>query len=343
MAISSLIAVAISLSWILGSCNKDISTKDLTLLPQEIPDGFPAPNYTFQDNPLNKEGFELGRKLFYDGRLAIDNQTSCASCHQQIGSFGTFEHDLSHGVNNSHTNRNAPVLFNLAWNKYFHWDGEFSSLNNAITQPILGHIEMGETFQGIVDKIKTDADYKQRFKKVFHSSFIQSEFIVKALAQFTGYMVSANSKYDRHKKGTANFTSQEINGYNIYKANCATCHTEPMFTDHSFRNIGLPINNFLKDYGRIRVTGKNEDSLKFKVPTLRNSAISSNYMHDGRFGTLAQCINHYRTGVQQSSTLDPLLTNGITLTNTQTSELVSFLRTLTDSAFLSDTRFSKPN
>jgi cytochrome c peroxidase len=115
-----------------------------------------------------------------------------------------------------------------------------------------------------------------------------------------------------------------------------------MFTDHKFHNIGLPVDNFLKDYGRIRITGKKEDSLKFKTPTLRNVYISSNYMHDGRFNTLLQCINHYRTGIQQSTTLDPLLTNGISLTNTEATDLTVFLRMLTDSAFLKDPRFSKP-
>ena len=311
-------------------------------MQQEIPEGFPLPIYTFTANPLSKEGFELGRKLFYDGRLSIDNEHPCSSCHQQIAGFGTFEHDLSHGVFNSHTERNAPVLFNLAWNTSFHWDGEFNSLKDEAAQPINGHIEMGENFESIINKIKNDKDYQDMFKKIFRYPFIRPEYILKALEQFTGYMVSADSKYDRYKKGIVSFTPQEDNGYQLYKANCATCHPEPMFTDHTFHNIGLPVDNFLKDYGRIRITGKKEDSLKFKTPTLRNSYISSNYMHDGRFNTLLQCVNHYRSGVQQSTTLDPLLINGISLTNTEANNLTVFLRTLTDSTFLKDPRFSKP-
>lgn len=329
-------------SYLLGSCKKDQNTDGLNLLQQEIPASFPQPVYTFQDNPLSQEGFELGRKLFYDGRLSIDNLHPCSSCHQQIAAFGTYEHDRSHGVFDSHTLRNAPVLFNLAWNNNFHWDGEFSSLFDAAAQPINGHIEMGESFEGVINKIKDDKDYQERFKKVFRYPFIRPEYILKALAQFTGYMVSANSKYDRFKKGTDIFTVQEDRGYQLYKAKCATCHPEPMFTDYSIRNIGLPVDNFLKDYGRIRITGKKEDSLKFKVPTLRNTYISSNYMHDGRFNTLLQCINHYRSGVQQSTTLDPLLTSGITLTNAEANDLTVFLRTLTDSAFLKDPRFQQP-
>ena len=342
LTILILSSVVILSSYLLGACKKDQNTKDLELLQQEIPAGFPQPVYKFEDNPLSKEGFELGRKLFYDGRLSIDNFHPCSSCHQQIAGFGTFEHDRSHGVFDSHTLRNAPVLFNLAWNTSFHWDGEFTLLKDAVAQPINGHIEMGESFEGVINKIKDDKDYQEMFKQVFRYSFIRPEYILKALAQFTGYMVSGNSKYDRFKKGTDILTAQEDRGYQLYKANCATCHPEPMFTDYSIRNIGLPVDNFLKDYGRMRITGKKEDSLKFKVPTLRNTYISSNYMHDGRFNTLLQCINHYRTGVQQSATLDPLLRNGISLTNAQANDITVFLRALTDSAFLIDPRFKQP-
>ncbi len=342
LTIFILLSITFLSSYLLGSCKKDGQTKNLQLLQQEIPAGFPPPVYTFQDNPLSREGFELGRKLFYDGRLSIDGLTPCSSCHQQPGGFGTFEHDLSHGANNSHTLRNAPVLFNLAWSTSFHWDGEFASLEDEAAQPINGHIEMGESFDGVINKINDDAEYRKQFKKVFGYPFIRPEHILQALSQFTGSLISADSKYDRYKKGAVTFTAQEENGYQLYKANCATCHPEPLFTDYSFRNIGLPVDNFLKDYGRMMVTSKKEDSLKFKVPTLRNTYISSNYMHDGRFNTLAQCINHYRSGVQQSTTLDPLLTNGITLTNTQASDLFVFLRALTDSAFLKEPKFQRP-
>jgi cytochrome c peroxidase len=331
----------ILLAYGLGSCRKD-NPNNLALMEQVIPEGFPDPAYRFEDNPLSTEGFELGRKLFYDGRLSLDGNFPCASCHQQIAAFGTFEHDRSHGYNNSHTLRNAPSLFNLAWQTKFHWDGEFNSLFDEAAQPINGHIEMAESFNGVIDKLQKDPEYRRQFKKVFRSEFISPEFILKALAQFTGYMTSANSKYDRYKKGQANFTAQELNGYQVYQAHCATCHPEPLFTDYSFRNTGLPVDPVLDDYGRIRITGNPADSLRFKVPTLRNVYISSNYMHDGRFNTLAQCINHYRTGVQVSGTLDPLLINGITLTNTEALNLRSFLITLTDSSFITDPRFGQP-
>lgn len=332
----------VTLSYGLGSCRKNDNPNNLTLLDQEIPEGFPNPAYTFADNPLTKEGFELGRKLFYDGRLSVDGAHPCSSCHQQIAAFGTYEHDRSHGVNNSHTLRNAPGLFNLAWQDKFHWDGEFNSLFNEAAQPINGDIEMGETFNGVIEKLQKDADYRNRFREVFHSEFIRPDFILKALAQFTGSMVSANSKYDRYKKGTASLSAEEEQGYQLFQAHCNSCHKEPLFTDYNFRNIGLPVDNFLNDYGRMRITKDAADSLKFKTPTLRNVYISSNYMHDGRFNTLAQCINHYRTGVQQSATLDPSLTNGIQLTDAEAINLALFLRTLTDSSLLNNSRFSKP-
>jgi cytochrome c peroxidase len=341
LTILILVCATVSFSYITGSCRKPVNAPP-NLLQQVIPAGFPQPAYTFADNPLTTDGFELGRKLFYDGRLSIDGLHPCSSCHQQIGSFGTFEHDRSHGVYNSHTLRNAPVLFNLAWNTSFHWDGEFVSLKEEAAQPVTGHIEMGESFYAVIRKLQTDVTYKRMFKKVFHTDVILPEYIQKALAQFTGYITSANSKYDRYKKGEVGFTTQEENGYQLFKASCATCHPEPMFTDYSFRNIGLPVDINLNDYGRLRITGRPEDSLKFKVPTLRNVYVSSNYMHDGRFNTLAQCINHYRTGVQSSISLDPLLINGITLTNTQATELSLFLRALTDSSILKDSRWGPP-
>ena len=340
--IALLILSVIVISYLLGACQKADNPNNLTLVAQEIPEGFPAPVYRFADNPLNKEEIELGRQLFYDGRLSLDGNYPCSSCHQQLAAFGTYQHDRSHGYNGSHTLRNAPVLFNLAWQNKFHWDAQFKSLFEEAAQPITGHIEMAESFNGVIDKIQKDADYRDQFKKIFRTQFISPEHILKALAQFTGTLISANSKYDRYKKGQASFTPQEENGYQVYLAHCKSCHPEPMFTDYTLRNIGLPVDTFLNDYGRMRITHDPKDSLKFKVPTLRNVYVSANFMHDGRFNTLSQCLKHYRTGVQQSPTLDPALTNGIQLTDSEADNLALFLRTLTDSTFLQDDRYSKP-
>jgi len=244
VSILLLTGCTILLSYGLGSCRKTDNPNNLTLVEQEILEGFPTPHYRFADNPLSKEGIELGRQLFYDGRLSKDINHPCSSCHQQIAAFGTYEHDRSHGYNGSHTLRNAPVLFNLAWQDKFHWDGEFKSFYEEAVQPINGHIEMAESFNGVIDKLQKDASYRKQFKMIFRTEFISPEHVLKALAQFTGTLTSVNSKYDRYKKGTVSFTAQEEAGYQLFLIHCNSCHTEPLFTDYSLRNIGLPVDNF---------------------------------------------------------------------------------------------------
>jgi len=339
LIISSLVFVV---SYLVGSCNKHDFVSGATSLQQVVPIGFPPPFYRFEDNPLTEEGFELGRRLFYDGRLSRDTGFPCSSCHQQIAVFGTYEHDRSHGYGMSHTLRNAPPLFNLAWQKELHWDGQFKSLYAEASQPILAHNEMAEDFFTIIFRLGSDSGYRRLFKAAFGTPVITEERILSALAQFTGYITSSDSKYDLYKRGDAIFTASELNGYQLYQAKCASCHREPMFTDYSYRNIGLPVDPELNDYGRMRVTGNSEDSLKFKVPSLRNVYMTANYMHDGRFNTLMQVLNHYSSGVQSSQTLDPLLVNKIPLTLDEKTDLYNFLKTLSDSALLTDPRFAKP-
>ena len=177
------------------------------------------------------------------------------------------------------------------------------------------------------------------FKAAFGDPLINSQRVLKALAQFTGTLVSSNSKYDKVKRGEATFTSYEQNGYEVFKLKCAGCHKEPLFTDNSFRNNGLSLNRF-NDVGRQRITGESGDSLKFKVPTLRNVQITFPYMHDGRIYSIFQVIDHYRSGIVTSQpTLDSLLKNRLEINNREKSELVYFLFTLTDSSFIKDPRF----
>ena len=323
------------------SCKK-YDTGPTTSLQQTIPAGFPDPFYKFADNPLTEEGFQLGRKLFYDGRLSLDGNFPCSSCHEQIGVFGTFDHDRSHGYGGSHTLRNAPPLFNLAWEKELHWDGAFKTLTDEANQPITTHSEMAENFLEVINRLRKDEEYKKMFARAFGSPAITGSAILKALAQFTGSIVSYNSRYDRMLMGQATFTAAEQNGYQLYQTKCASCHPAPMFTDYNYHNIGLPVDSLLNDFGRMRVTKKSEDSLKFRTPTLRNVELSNNYMHDGRFNTLTQVLNHYISGIQNGPTLDPLLVNKIPLTITERNELASFLRTLSDSSLLTNPRYAKP-
>lgn len=328
--------------WINACKKSDTGSSGPTPLTFTIPPGFPAPHYTFTTNVLTEEGFELGRKLFYDGRLSKDGNFPCASCHQQFAAFATYDHNFSHGFNNQFTLRNAPAMFNLVWQNLTHWDGAINNLEVQPLAPISASNEMAEDLNNVLNKLNLDTEYKRMFKAAYGDETINSQRMLWALTQFMGSLVSADSKYDRMKKGLAAFDPVEQTGYDIFKAKCASCHTEPLFTDNSFRNTGLPVDPTINDYGRMRITRNKEDSLKFKVPSLRNLYVTFPYGHDGRFVSVNQVLEHYNSGVQVSATVDPLVRNGIALTANDKIYLQAFLRTLTDSTFIQDKRFGPP-
>ena len=305
-----------------------------------IPKGFPTlPTNIFAKNKLTEEVFQLGKKLFYDARLSKDGEVSCASCHQQFAAFSTYDHDLSHGVNNSFSNRNAPALINLAWMKEWHWDGGINHLENQPLSPLSAANEMGEKLDTVLMKIKADKDYSNLFLKAFGDANITTERMLKAITQFTGSLVSANSKYDKVKRGEATFILPEEKGYELFKANCNTCHREPLFTDNTFRNNGITLNRF-GDVGRQAITMDKKDSLKFKVPTLRNVALTLPYMHDGRMKTVDDLINHYTKLDTSIINLDVTLRKKILLSDKEKKQLAFFLYTLTDTSFTKNKRFS---
>jgi cytochrome c peroxidase len=313
-----------------------------TPFPFLVPKNFPQPVYRFQNNPRTKQGFELGRKLFYDGKLSRDGNFPCSSCHQQFAAFATYEHRLSHGFNNQFSFRNAPGLFNLAWEKELNWDGGVNHIEVQPLAPLLDPHEMAEDLERIVGKLKTDKSYPLLFSRVFGSPGINSQRILRALAQFTASLVSADAKYDRVKKGTARFNQYEQTGYEIFQQKCARCHQEPLFTDLSYRNTGLELDSTLKDYGRMRITGRKEDSLKFRVPSLRNIFLTFPYGHDGRFSTISDVLEHYNKGIVQGPTLDSSLRKGIPISENDRFYLISFLGTLTDSSFVKNPLYSDP-
>jgi cytochrome c peroxidase len=314
----------------------------ITPFPFEVPKGFPPPVYQFQHNPRSKQGFELGRKLFYDGKLSRDGNFPCSSCHQQFAAFATYEHRLSHGFNNKLSFRNAPGLFNLAWEQEMHWDGGINHIEVQPLAPLLDPHEMAEDLNQIIGKLKNDRAYPALFNQTFGSPGINSQRILKALAQFTASLVSADTKYDRVKRGEAQFNQYEKTGFEIFQQKCARCHQEPLFTDLSYRNTGMEADSTLKDYGRMRITGRKEDSLKFRVPSLRNVFLTFPYGHDGRFTTISEVLEHYNTGIVQSPTLDSSLRKGITITENDRFYLISFLGTLTDSSFIKNPLYSDP-
>lgn len=330
-------------------CKKDtdlnIAVPDSTeVISFSIPAGWPQPAYNFQNNTLTQQGFELGRKLFYDVRLSRDNTISCASCHAQFSAFSHLDHPLSHGIGGLFGTRNAQGLFNLAWKPNFFWDGGVINLESQPINPIENPVEMDEKIQDVVTELGTDAEYKQSFKNVFGDETVNSQRIFKALAQFMATLVSANSKYDKYVRGEqgGEMTQQELNGLSLFRAKCATCHKEPLFTDNSFRNNGLIVSASLNDTGRAHITALADDRYKFMVPSLRNVNLTRPYMHDGRFTSLDAVLEHYRTGIVVSSTLDASLVNGIAMTDDEKADIIAFLKTLSDNTFIKDKRFSEP-
>lgn len=311
-------------------------------MPFAIPQGWPKLVYDFKKNPADKNKRDLGRLLFYDPALSRDSTISCASCHLSYTTFTHTDHSLSHGIEGRIGTRNSPVLVNLAWSNSFMWDGAVKSLDEQSEKPITHPMEMDETMDCVAAKLQKQPAYRHLFYAAFKDSAIKKEYILKSLGQFMVTLVSANSKYDKMKRGEDTFTVAEANGYKLFKAHCNNCHTEPLFTNNGFENNGLAVDETLKDIGRMKVTGKREDSLKFKVPTLRNVAVSYPYMHDGRFKTLGMVLNNYAMGIQQTPTLNPLLRKGIYLSNIEKAEMAAFLQTLTDKEFLYNPDYENP-
>jgi cytochrome c peroxidase len=302
-----------------------------------------------RDNPLTVEGVALGSKLFFDRRLSAGDRQSCANCHNPHLAFSQ-PRRFSRGVDGEIGTRNAMPLENLAWKDSFFWDGRAKSLREQVLQPIQNPIEMHESLASAVTKISADKDYPRLFKNAFGSSEIDSDKIARALEQFLLVQVSFDSKFDRVMNGAAKFTDDEARGYILfnteydpyhgqYGADCFHCHGGPLFQSQSFANNGL--DSTFRDLGRYQITKRAGDGGKFAVPSLRNVALTAPYMHDGRFRTLDEVVEHYCTGMKRSATLDPNLAKhpdgGVPLSSADKRALVSFLKTLTDEKFLQQT------
>ncbi len=305
-----------------------------------VPPGWPAPRYAFDGNPVTSAGFALGRRLFYDPILSRDGSVSCGSCHQQFAAFAHLDHRVSHGIGGVNGKRNTPALFNLAWQPELMWDGSVHHLELQPVAPMSNPVEMGGSLELAVDKLRRDAGYPRRFAEAFGSPGVDSQRLLHALAQFTGTLVSAGSRYDRYVQGHEAFSAQERAGLDLFRQHCAACHREPLFSDFSYRNNGLDA--VPHDSGRAVISGRSEDQGRFRVPSLRNVAVTAPYMHDGRYDSLQQVIDHYAGGIQASPTLDPLLAQGIALDAAQRQALLAFLDTLTDESFIHDPRFAQP-
>ncbi len=325
------------------ACNKNVL--DIVFTGFQKPANFPAPSYHFATNPVTKDGFELGRKLFYDPALSANNTISCGSCHIQTAAFTHHGHSVSHGIFDSLGIRNAPPIMNLAWSTSFMWDGGIADLDLQAIAPITNHVEMGETMANVLQKLRNSNAYPPLFKKAYGSEEINTSTFLKSLSQFMLMCISSNSKYDSVIRNQgAVFTPDEQAGYVLVKQKCTPCHQEPLFTDYSFRNNGISVSG-VNDLGRYLITQHDSDKYKFKVPSLRNLAYSAPYMHDGRFFTLDAVLDHYTSQVQNTPNLDPQFKQGsqlgIALTADEKLKTIAFLNTLNERGFLLDRRFSE--
>ncbi|MBC8084161.1 MAG: cytochrome-c peroxidase [Hymenobacter sp.] len=336
------------------------------VLPPQLPQGVALP----ANNPLTVEGVDLGRKLFYEVRLSRDNSMSCGSCHQQSRAF-TDGRVRAVGVDGLTHPRNAMSLVNLLWEPNLNWDGSGTTFEAQARMPIENPVELHQRLADGVSKLQQTSLYPPLFAGAFGSATITEENVLKALAQFERTLISANTRYEKsllpggprltpdEQRGRVLFFNHPGEGGNMLArgGSCDHCHNGNtlLFTSTNFTvpgGITQYFNNGLlppADPGRFGVTGVAADRGKFRVPTLRNIALTAPYMHDGRFQTLEEVVDHYNEHIEVSTSVDPILllsnTPGGTrldLTTTEKRQLVAFLKTLTDSTFIQDPRFANP-
>lgn len=313
----------------------------------KYPSYFPSLTFDTIRYPLSKNGIELGRKLFYDGRLSRNNTISCGFCHIQENAFTHHGHNVSHGIDDRLGIRNASPIQNLAFLNRFMWDGVIHDLAQQSISPISNEDEMDSSIEEIVSKLKNDTNYRTLFKSVFGDESINGERILNALGQFMAVMISSNSRYDAFLKKEGNLTDEEKYGMNLFQKKCSSCHSGALFTDETFRNTGQYYDVQYKDGGRFRVTLDSVDFMKFRVPSLRNIELTKPYMHDGRFYSLEAVLNFYDQNVENQKNLDPILKQngriGIPMTENEKKAIITFLKTLTDQKFITNPAFAEFN
>lgn len=346
----------------MSSCKKetDTETTEMSYNPTEYTldyRGLTPPNIP-SDNPLTNQGVKLGRMLFYEKMLSGDGTMSCSSCHAQATGFSDTNR-FSIGILGLPGGRQAMTTTNMMWNtNQFFWDGRANLLRDQSIMPIQDSLEMHETLPNVISKLNNSPTYRNHFFRAFGSSKITSEKISLALEQFMNSIISNNSKFDKEERGEVTYTASEQRGKDLFYteynaffpatsgADCAHCHSGANFENDKYMNNGLDSDADMQDDGRMKVTLSSSDKGKFKVTSLRNIAITPPYMHDGRFSTLEEVIDHYNSGLVYSSTIDPALeatrATGLFLTAQDKIDLVNFLKTLTDNEMTTDERYSSP-
>ncbi|MBL7560652.1 cytochrome-c peroxidase [Olleya sp. YSTF-M6] len=342
---------------IISGCSSETTTQEEDYIPipyqLEIPTLFAEklidPRIPI-NNKLTVEGVTLGKRLFFDNILSVDGTKACASCHLPQNAFSD-PNQFSQGVTTTLGTRNSMPLFNLAWNfddKYF-WDGHALGLENQALEPVIDTNELGnDSWEPVEAKLNNHEQYPKLFEQAFGTSVITKQLVAKAIAQFERTLISGNSKFDKFSNGEIALTPQEQNGLNIFmsedKGDCFHCHgnpNNPLWTDNQFHNNGLDAT--FSDLGLGLISGNPNDNGKFRSPSLRNLAYTAPYMHDGRFATLEEVIEHYSTGLQDSDTIDTLMKKvnqgGVQLTTEDKADLKAFLLTLSDPTFINNPDF----
>lgn len=354
------LSVLFILSFVLVSCQEDSVTspkKEFKTTPYNLvlPTNMPPPILP-QDNPLTYEGIALGKALFFEKMLSKDGTVSCGSCHNQSNAFTDSDKQFSEGIEGKIGDRNSMPIFNMFYHtKGFFWDGRAKLLRDQSLGPIENPLEMGETLENVVNKLQSEFEYRKLFYNAFGDSTVTPLKMSLAMEQFMLTFVSGNSRFDKVERGEAVFNESELrgkilfntefeNGNSIKGADCFHCHGTADFSNHEFMNNGLDSESEFKDLGRAKFTERPTDNAKFKTPSLRNVAVSGPYMHDGRFKTLEEVIEHYNSGIKESPTLDVNIhgiKDGMNLTEQDKQDLIAFLKTLTDEVFLNNQEYKE--
>jgi len=317
---------------ITAGCEEDpASPVDRTPYPLVLPEGFPMPESP-ENNMLTEARVALGRQLFHEPLLSGDSSITCASCHKRSLAFAD-SLPISPGVKGRMGLRNSPTLANVAYLDLVNKDGGVPTLDLQPIVPIEDHAEMDLSILLAAERLNARPDYSTPFQRAYGDKATPFT-ITRALAAFMRTLISGDSRYDQAERGSITLTAAESRGQALFfseRTNCSSCHGGFNFTDNSFRNNGR-YENYM-DQGRYRVTADSADIGKFRVPTLRNIALTAPYMHDGSLTSLRDVLQHYNEGGSGHPRQDPLI-RPLGLSEAEITDLEAFLRTLTDDAFV---------
>lgn len=301
------------------------------------PPHFPEPIFSVEDGPRSLSTFNLGKSIFYDAELSSDKKISCGTCHAQVHGFADHNTPLSRGVEGRLGMRNAPGLANLAWNTNFMWDGGITHLDFVPVAPFTHPDEMNLSMSEVVERIAAKSSYHSQFKDAFGTGEVNDTKVLKALSEFMRRLISDHSPYDTYLKTGHGLSEAELRGLHLFRQHCASCHAEPLLSNGGFHRNAWPSSG---DAGRAEITQNLADTGRFKVPSLRNVAVTYPYMHNGTAKTLAEVIDHYASLTEQSLQFDPKLPAGMHFNEQQKKDLIEFLNSLTDEVFLSNPLFA---